>query len=42
MNKLNCLIIEGEVIESIESSITLAYERKPPRCNFCLSLPSSM
>ena len=29
MNKLNCLIIEGEVVESIGSSITLAYERKP-------------
>ena len=29
MNKLNCLIIEGEVIESYGNSITLAYERKP-------------
>ena len=29
MNKLNCLIIEGEVVESYGNSITLAYERKP-------------
>ena len=34
MNKLNCLVIEGEVIESNGNSITLAYERKTKDATF--------
>ena len=34
MNKLNCLIIEGEVVESYGNSITLAYERKTKDATF--------
>ena len=38
MNKLNCLIIEGEVVESYGNSITLAYERKPQDAIFVYHL----
>ena len=34
MNKLNSLVIEGEVVESNENSITLAYERNTRNANF--------
>ena len=34
MNKLNSLIIEGEVVESNGNSITLAYEKNTRNANF--------
>lgn len=34
MNKLNSLVIEGEVVESNGNSITLAYERSTRKVNF--------
>ena len=34
MNKLNSLVIEGEVVESNGNSITLAYERNTHDANF--------